>query len=164
MIEQPLSNLSWQIYINRSEYPFYHLLKMSNPHLCYATKTKKLHIILLRLLRKIKQSRRLSNHLSFYRLWICMCWCKSDFSWTSEIFSGVFCCGSRFRKSCFQCGKIYDIERYPNILFTFIKFCLYCCVWCWNSRETAKFTTWKFSGILQKLHLWIFSPDLLLIL
>ena len=126
MIKQPLSNSSWQIYINRSEHLFYDLLKMSS-------KTKKLHIILLRLLRKIEQSRRLSNHLSFYRLWICMCWCKSDFSWTSEIFSGIFFCWSRFRKSCFQCGKIYVIKKYLNIYFTFIKFCLYYCVWWWNS-------------------------------
>ena len=122
------------MYINRSEYLFYDLLKMSNIHLCHASKIEKLHNILLGLLRKIEQNRRLPNHLSFYRLWIYACvGIHPLFRVYPQIFLGVFFSWSRFRKSCFQCGKIYDIEKYPNILFIFIKFCLYCCVWWWNS-------------------------------
>ena len=74
LIEQPLSNSSWQIYINRSEYLFFDILKKADTHLCHTTKIQKLDIILLRLLRKIEQNRRLPHILSFYRLWICLCW------------------------------------------------------------------------------------------
>ena len=62
------------MYINRSEYLFYDLLKMPDTHLCHATKIKMFHNILLSFLRKIEQNRRLLNYLSFYRQWICLCW------------------------------------------------------------------------------------------
>ena len=92
------------MYINRSEYLFYGLLKMSGTHLCHATKIKKLHIILLRLLRKTEQNRRLPNHLSFYRLWICLCWCTSGFSCTSsQVFS--------FADQGFE-KVVFNMERY----------------------------------------------------